>query len=197
MEIFNSLKRINKYLKGYYGIGLFRDDFLRGALRTAIKKFGNKRVDVIEIGTYKGINAREILKRLNINQLILIDTWDNYLGYKEFRGESLKKVYKDAINLLKKSKNFSKIKVIKNYSEKSLKELVPRKFDFIYLDGNHDYQYVKKDLELSWPLLRKGGILGGHDIDFTGVLQAVSEFAIKNKLKLNAQQRDWWIEKNN
>ncbi len=133
---------------------------------------------------------------MNINRLILVDPWDNYLGYGEFEKESLKKVYKKAINLLRKyDEHFSRIKVIKNFSNKALILLKDQKFDFIYIDGNHDYKFVKEDLELSYPLVKEGGILGGHDIDFSGVLQAVSEFAIKHKLKLNAYCRDWWIEK--
>ena len=38
-----------------------------------------------------------------------------------------------------------------------------RTFDFIYLDGDHDYANVKKELFAYWPKVRPGGVLAGHD----------------------------------
>jgi len=44
-----------------------------------------------------------------------------------------------------------------------LRKLSRTKFDFIYLDGAHDYENVKRELTPYWNLLNKGGILAGHD----------------------------------
>ena len=52
--------------------------------------------------------------------------------------------------------------------------------DFVFIDANHDYEYVKEDI-LAWlPKIKKGGIIAGHDyhlntIDFPGVYKAVHE----------------------
>jgi hypothetical protein len=35
--------------------------------------------------------------------------------------------------------------------------------DYIYIDGNHDYDHAKQDLKLWWPKLRPGGLMAGHD----------------------------------
>jgi hypothetical protein len=35
--------------------------------------------------------------------------------------------------------------------------------DFLYLDGAHDYETVKKELHLLWRNVRPGGVLAGHD----------------------------------
>jgi predicted O-methyltransferase YrrM len=37
--------------------------------------------------------------------------------------------------------------------------------DFLFIDGDHTYEGVKKDLEMYGPLVRKGGIIGFHDIE--------------------------------
>jgi len=50
--------------------------------------------------------------------------------------------------------------------------------DFIYIDGDHRREYVKKDSELSLGIVRKGGIIAGHDYDkvsHMGVIEAVDE----------------------
>lgn len=82
--------------------------------------------------------------------------------------------------------------------EKISSEAVKRfreKVDFVYIDGNHKYKYVKKDLENYYPLVKKGGVFGGHDfgnLEFQGVAQAVMEFCVKHNLKINVCDTDWF-----
>jgi hypothetical protein len=56
---------------------------------------------------------------------------------------------------------------------------------------------VKKDIELFYNKLKKGGILGGHDFwaNQIDVCKAVLEFAENNNLRLNGKLTDWWIIK--
>ena len=35
--------------------------------------------------------------------------------------------------------------------------------DFVYIDANHAYEHVKRDIELWYPKVRRGGYLMGHD----------------------------------
>ena len=50
----------------------------------------------------------------------------------------------------------------------------------MYIDNNHSYVSVKKDLELWWPLLAEGGVMAGsmygNDSPRVGVKDAVDEF---------------------
>jgi SAM-dependent methyltransferase len=39
-----------------------------------------------------------------------------------------------------------------------------RTFDFIFIDGGHDYNTVKQDFETFYPMLNKGGMVAFHDI---------------------------------
>mgnify|MGYP003676305803 CR=1 FL=1 len=43
-----------------------------------------------------------------------------------------------------------------------------KQFDAIFIDGNHSYEYVKKDLENYYPLVKEGGIIALHDALFEG-----------------------------
>lgn len=58
-----------------------------------------------------------------------------------------------------------------------------RTIDFIYIDAAHDYESVKHDIELWWPMVSDHGILAGHDFDdyHSGVVRAVTEFADTHK----------------
>lgn len=53
----------------------------------------------------------------------------------------------------------------KKYTKnKLLKVLGNQKIDFLFIDGDHRYQSVKSDFEKYSSLVRKGGIIGFHDI---------------------------------
>ena len=52
------------------------------------------------------------------------------------------------------------------------------KADFIYIDADHSYEGMQRDLGILWPTIKEGGTLGGHDYnpqDWPGVIRAVNE----------------------
>jgi predicted O-methyltransferase YrrM len=48
--------------------------------------------------------------------------------------------------------------------EKVKSILGKRKLDFLFIDGDHTYEGVKKDFEMYSKLVKKGGIMALHDI---------------------------------
>jgi hypothetical protein len=68
----------------------------------------------------------------------------------------------------------------------------------VYIDGNHAYDFVKRDIQLYWPLIEAGGFLCGHDYGVTlpqqdGVKPAVTEcFGEPDKLYIDTS---WVIQK--
>jgi hypothetical protein len=51
-------------------------------------------------------------------------------------------------------------------------------YDFVYIDGLHTYEQVKKDIENYKQLIRPNGFIGGHDYHpqgWPGVVKAVEE----------------------
>jgi len=48
--------------------------------------------------------------------------------------------------------------------------------DFLYIDGNHQYEHVRDDIDNFLPKMKAHGIMAGHDYNlFEGVNRAVSE----------------------
>ena len=158
-----------------------------------------------EIGVYQGENAEWMLKTLPIKKLYLIDP---YLAYDTY-AESLKHEGKDYDSLSDAEKEMrerirkfgSKVEIIKDKAEK--KRVVDKLplLDFVYIDGNHQYEFVKKDIEIYYNRIKDGGVIGGDDIDngitqeHDEVMKAVLEFVQKNNLKLFVGGGDWWVVK--
>lgn len=167
-----------------------RRDYPRPSTKVALSKFRNKKIKVIEIGTYKGYNALSILKNLNISKIYLIDPYEYYDEYKGIT--NLEGAWKIAHKDLCKWVN--KIKWVKKSSKDALED-INEKVDFIYIDGNHAYEFVLKDLKDYWNKLKKGGIMAGHDINEPGVSRAVCEFIKEKDIYFVAKKQDWWIIK--
>ena len=55
--------------------------------------------------------------------------------------------------------------------EKVKEILDDNQLDFLFIDGDHSYEGVKKDFEMYSPLVRKGGIIAFHDIAPNGILE--------------------------
>ena len=174
--------------------------FFHGAPRPmfeSIKKSNMKDLVGVEIGTQKGINAYNILRLLPVKKLYLIDPYIyyNYKGQSNgaVDSDSLQnKFYKDAKETL--SSYDDKIEFITKKSEEAI-DNVPNNLDFVYIDGNHDYSYIKRDIEMYYPKVKKGGFFGGHDIHLNDVFKAVSEFKNKKDKKINIERVDWWFIK--
>lgn len=173
------------------------------------EKYPGKPLIGIEIGVLAGENSLEMFENLNIKKLYLIDPYSSYSDYKETemdaRGQkSLNKYEQSARNRLNKYKD--KIVWVKKFSSDAWKD-IKEEVDFVYIDGNHQYEYVKKDIETYYPLVKKGGVFGGHDYNTFlpmeksmqdyGVVEAVTEFlkGLKQKRKLWFYESDWWIIK--
>jgi len=59
--------------------------------------------------------------------------------------------------------NWIKLKVM--LSEKAVVEFPDNSLDLIFIDGDHRYTGIKKDIEMWYPKLKSGGVFCGHDCE--------------------------------
>lgn len=66
---------------------------------------------------------------------------------------------------------------IKSGSDAAASQFADKSVDFVFIDANHEYQFVKDDINAWLPKIKPGGIIAGHDYnaEHPGVLQAVPE----------------------
>ena len=70
-------------------------------------------------------------------------------------------------------------------------------FDLVFIDADHTYDSVLKDIRAWAPKVRPGGILAGHDYgwEFPGVVRAVQEFAVATGWRLLTSNGNVWFLK--
>ena len=177
------------------GVG---DFFLNEVLKVKPKTF-------LEIGVFQGVTAKNVCKLLyeihgNNFTYIGLDLFEETnIGVDEIVPEQkisnpFKKFYfkyiikqnpysEDAVkDFLKEFKN--NIRLIQGNSNKILKEIETSKIDFVFLDGGHDFNTVKNDLNYCRNIILNGGIIFCDDYDLSfapGVKKAIDEFVEENK----------------
>jgi hypothetical protein len=140
------------------------------ALRMAQEYFaGRTDLNVLEIGVLRGHNAVNLNKLLQPKQLFLVDPWD-------FCAETHDNNWADTWYRVQGCEN---IIVIKTKSESFLNMIRSDvEFDYIYLDGDHtggdiDQTHpeggIRLDIQLWWPRVKIGGILAGHDYNYSNI----------------------------
>ena len=178
--------------------GYFSGMYMKLNLRPAVNymaSLNRQNLIVAEVGSFCGRNALNMFNKLDVGHMYLIDPYTNYEGYDDYLNRSdLNPTYLDAKNRLRLYED--KTTFIPKFSSDAVDD-IPDNVDFIYIDGNHGYEYVIQDMELYYPKVRPGGVLGGHDYSgyFPGVKQAAHEFADKYTLELYQDNIDWWVIK--
>ena len=145
-----------------------------------------------EIGVHLGDFSQRILEIVHPVELHLIDPWEHQDSpeYKSalFGGEAeggqreMDERHSGVCQRFADHITAGKVKVHRGYSTDVLERFPAEYFDWIYIDGNHLYEYVKKDLELSFSKTKPGGVVAGDDYVGGGwwkggVKKAVDEFS--------------------
>lgn len=116
-----------------------------------------------EIGVDKG-QFSEVIAKSGL-KLYAIDPWRSYDDYKETQGqERLDFLYEHTKRVLSPYPNAT---IIRKTSMDALEDFDDHSLDFVYIDGNHQLQYVIQDL-VGWAKKVKiGGVISGHDYIYT------------------------------
>ena len=147
-----------------------------------------------EIGTASGEYAAFLLQSIPGLELYCIDSW---CTYKEER--RMQRAHQHVTNYEFTKKRFAenkKVHVIKAFSMDAVREFEDESLDFVYIDGNHSFDYVMRDI-IEWSRkVRVGGIVSGHDhyhFRRSGVVEAVKAYTSVHGIKFNlTESREEW-----
>lgn len=127
-----------------------------------------------EIGSNLGESALIITSFPQIDKLYCIDHfWDGDHQYNEF---------------IKRTEiNKNKIELLRCKSKELYDKFPSNYLDVIYVDGNHEYEFVKQDLDFAYRITKQNGFICGHDYNnqHSGCKQAIDEFLTIKRLKIS------------
>jgi len=157
-------------------------------LAELFKDFGFK--EGAEIGVSKGVNSRALLDKYPEMKLYAVDPWIQYkLGRKSMRTQSQQeRILRGAKARLE---GFN-VEFVRKTSMDALADFEDGSLDWVYIDGNHHFDYVAPDLIFWSKKVKSGGIVGLHDychFHWSGVMKAVDAYVYCHDI------RPWFITK--
>lgn len=155
----------------------------------------------VEIGAWQGCStafmAVEIINSGKKIRLDVVDRWGRYAldGLNTKNPEKLPddlvyKMFLDNIEPVKEVVQFTNI--FHMDSVESTKYYKDDSLDFIFIDADHTYEGVMRDLKAWYPKLKFGGHIAGHDyFNDEGVRQAVKDFFERKDDSLSCGEQCW------
>ena len=138
----------------------------------------------LEIGSYEGNSALYVATNFPTSNITCVDLWE---GVEEYKGKDFSIIEKNFDLNLKGLSNIIKIKSTSD--DFFIKNKIM--YDFIYIDGNHKFDYVLRDCENAWKFLNDGGFLACDDYIWNYYTEiksnpcfAINKFLEKNKVKI-------------
>ena len=125
----------------------------------------NNFTTAVEIGVQEGITFSHLVETCPQLYVIGIDPWgrgtldDNYYN-----------------NLSKKYGEHPRAQLIRSSSFSAHKFFADETQDMIFIDGDHTYNGVSRDIANWTPKVKKGGYVCGHDINQPQIRKAVKEY---------------------
>lgn len=138
----------------------------------------------VELGVFVGEYAN----------CLLSNWYGNLIGVDSYNGGSDFHLLLGAIDLNKQAVAQGRYKIIVNNTDDASK-YIPNDLEFVYIDADHYFPSVCRDIEHYRHKVRSCGFLCGHDIDLIGVKTAVDNLSKQLGMTPHITAcRSWWFQ---
>lgn len=164
----------------------------------------------VEVGVWRGHYSMDIHRALKPKQYWGVDPYLYRENYAD-APDALEYVSQHNLDQLHFKVDLlfqcmSNSKLLRTTGQEAAAQFEDQSLDFVYIDGDHSYEFVSGDCAAWWPKIRKGGILAGHDYTsgnpqkghVYGVIEAVTEHCERYNLTVQTTQEQyatWWVTK--
>lgn len=177
------------------------------AITTRLTKFSGQ-LHGAEIGVASGVMSSGLLSGAKNLNLVMIDTWASYPPdhpyYKsgDLMARQSTKRMAELMALAESRTNFAADRrtMLRLDSVEAAQRFADGFFHFAFIDADHTYEAVLRDINAWWPKVMPGGFMAGHDyghrrdrVGIWGVTKAVNEFATKNVLSVDIVGSTVWL----
>lgn len=138
----------------------------------------------VEVGTDHGKYAEQLLVGIPGLTLYCVDPWSPYVeGEISHDAVEMEHIYEEA----KRRVTPYNGQLVRKTSMEAVRTFDNDTLDFVFIDGNHSYDYVLEDITEWYEKVKPGGIIYGHDykvdpVNDYGVIEAVEKFTMDNHI---------------
>ena len=132
---------------------------------------------ILEIGIHRGDFSKQLISKFNPKKLYLVDPWmayNDFIYKNSWYGNSDKsnqkiqdEYYFDLLKYFEKN-IYEKIVEVHRKTSDDFFLTNKKKFDLIYIDGNHLFEFVKRDIFNSLKFITEDGIIMLDDYALKG-----------------------------
>lgn len=138
-----------------------------------------------EVGVAGGHFSEMLCQGIPNLKLYCIDPWHTVRGNR--RGGSDEK-HENNFNLSHEKLDKYNVEFIRDISMNAVSKFEDESLDFVFIDGNHDFDFVMEDI-IAWTRkVKPGGIVSGHDFYHfkrSGVVEAVTAYCNFHRIGIN------------
>ena len=177
---------------------IFKKFFSKDRINLISENLSSKDLYVLEIGVHKGDFSKQLANNLDPKKLILVDPWiayDDKVYSNSWYGKSSvsNQVIQDQyfLDIKKYFENEIRLETVEVHRKTSddFFDQNQLKFDLIYIDGNHLFDFVVRDITNSLNFINRDGIIVLDDYGVAGwwndgITKAVNFFKKKKSIKI-------------
>jgi len=94
--------------------------------------------------------------------------------------ETLDTIYNNLVKIIEENNLSNFVKIYRQTSEECIENFEPNSIDILHIDGNHDEEFVTKDILNYLPLVKKGSFIIMDDITWIGVKNSINNHLVDN-----------------
>jgi len=122
---------------------------------------------VAEVGSWKGLSASVLARvvKANHGHIYAIDHWEGVLGSSQDSRAKSEDVYCIFRENMRRLGGWDIVHPMVMKSAEALRIFNDETLDFVFIDADHRYKAVKRDIVGWWQKLKTGGMICGHDCE--------------------------------
>jgi hypothetical protein len=159
-----------------------------------------KAINYLEVGVLHGSNLLQVIDMLlkhPLSKAYAVDPWIDYDGYSvtaglgrpEYDNQTnfslcMDNIRNHATAMGAPNMHNDKLEIIRDYSDNALPRFQDGFFDLVYIDGNHDTEFVYNDATNALPKVKSGGLIIFDDASWGTVAAGIGKFVKENADKI-------------
>ena len=177
---------------------IFKKLFAKNRIDLIQQNLKVKNPNILEIGIHRGDFSKQLITKLNPKKLYLVDPWiaykdfiykNSWYGNSDVSNQKIQdKYYLDLLNYFENDIYEKRVEVHRKTSDDFF---LTNKyfFDLIYIDGNHLFEFVKRDILNSLKFITEDGIIVLDDYAlkgwwYDGITKAVNFHKKEKNIKI-------------